>query len=78
MSASNEEFRQLGQNARATVMRSSNGGSSTLRVGLRHPDKVRRLVVISAMYRRAGMVPGFWEGLAGATMASMAERPVPR
>jgi len=59
--------------ARADVMGFSNGGSTALRVGLRHPDKVRRLVVISAMYRRAGMVAGFWDGLAGATLASMPE-----
>jgi pimeloyl-ACP methyl ester carboxylesterase len=57
--------------ARADVMGFSNGGSTTLRVGLRHPDKVRRLVVISAMYRRAGMVAGFWDGLEGATLSSM-------
>ncbi len=59
--------------ARADVMGFSNGGSTALRVGLRHPDKVRRLVVISAMYRRAGMMAGFWDGLEGATLASMPE-----
>lgn len=47
--------------ARADVMGFSNGGATTLRVGLRHPDKVRRLVVISAMYRRDAMVAGFWD-----------------
>ncbi len=59
--------------ARADVMGFSNGGSTALRLGLRHPDQVRRLVVISAMSRRDGMVPGFWEGLDAATLASMPE-----
>jgi pimeloyl-ACP methyl ester carboxylesterase len=59
--------------ARADVMGFSNGGSTTLRVGLRHPDKVRRLVVISAMYRRDGMLAGFWDGLEGARLSAMPE-----
>ena len=59
--------------ARADVMGFSNGGTTTLRVGLRHPDKVRRLVVISAMYRRDGMVAGFWEGLEEARLSAMPE-----
>lgn len=59
--------------ARADVMGFSNGGTTTLRVGLRHPDKVRRLVVISAMYRRDGMVAGFWDGFQDAKLSSMPE-----
>jgi len=59
--------------ARADVMGFSNGGTTTLRVGLRHPEKVRRLVVISAMYRRDGLVAGFWDGIADARLSSMPE-----
>src|SRR5262249_53890160 len=47
---------------RADIMGFSNGGNITLRMGLRHPGKVNRLVAISAMYRHDGMVPGFWDG----------------
>jgi pimeloyl-ACP methyl ester carboxylesterase len=49
---------------KADVMGFSNGGNIALRVGQRHPDKVKKLVAISCMYRRDGMVPGFWEGFA--------------
>ena len=49
----------------------SNGGQIALRVADRHPEKVRRLVIASAPFRRDGMAPGFWEGLQNATLAQM-------
>ncbi len=51
---------------RADVMGFSNGGSITLRIGLLHPDKVRKLVAISCPYRCDGMVAGLWESFAEA------------
>jgi pimeloyl-ACP methyl ester carboxylesterase len=59
--------------ARADVMGFSNGGSITLRVGLRHPGKVRKLVPISCQYRRDGMVAGFWDGFKDARLEMMPE-----
>ncbi|HEY7481827.1 MAG TPA: alpha/beta hydrolase [Gemmatimonadales bacterium] len=56
---------------RADVMGFSNGGSIALRLGLRHPDKVRKLVVISTQYRRDGMVAGFWDGFQDARLEMM-------
>jgi pimeloyl-ACP methyl ester carboxylesterase len=56
---------------RADIMGFSNGGSITLRVGLRHPGKVRKLVAISCQYRRDGMVAGFWDGFKDAKLESM-------
>lgn len=58
---------------RADVMGFSNGGNITLRVGLRHPMKVNKLVAISAMYRRDGLVQGFWEGFVTPDIAMMPE-----
>ena len=58
---------------RADVMGFSNGGNIALRVGLRHPAKVDKLVAISAMYRHDGMVPGFWEGFKNPDLAMMPE-----
>ncbi len=49
----------------------SNGGQIALRVANRHPQKVRRLVIASAPFRRDGMAPGFWEGLEKATLEQM-------
>jgi pimeloyl-ACP methyl ester carboxylesterase len=56
---------------RADVMGFSNGGSITLRLGLRHPAKVRKLVPISCQYRRDGMVAGFWNGFKDARLETM-------
>ena len=56
---------------KADIMGFSNGGNIALRVGLRHPDKVNRIVAISAMYRHDGMVPGFWDGFKNAQLSMM-------
>ncbi len=55
------------------VLGFSNGGQVGLLLAARRPDLVRRLIAASAPTRRAGMVDGFWEGLAGADIASMPE-----
>jgi pimeloyl-ACP methyl ester carboxylesterase len=49
----------------------SNGGSIALRVALRHPKLVRKVVAQSAMYTRDGFYPGFWEGMAHASLEHM-------
>lgn len=56
---------------KAAIFGFSNGGSIAMRVATRHPTKVTRLVVASAMYRRDGMVKGFWEGMKKGTLADM-------
>ena len=58
---------------RADIMGFSNGGNIALRIGLRHPDKVNKLVAISAMYRRDGMVLGFWDGFKNSDISMMPE-----
>jgi pimeloyl-ACP methyl ester carboxylesterase len=49
----------------------SNGGNIALLMGIRHPEMVRRLVVESAMFKKDGLVPGFWDSMRGATLDSM-------
>jgi pimeloyl-ACP methyl ester carboxylesterase len=58
---------------RADVMGFSNGGNIALRIGLRHPEKVNKIVAISAMYRRDGMIPGFWDGFKNPDISMMPE-----
>jgi pimeloyl-ACP methyl ester carboxylesterase len=53
------------------VLGFSNGGQVAMQLAIRHPIAVRRLVVASAPFRRAGMVDGFWDGLAAATYADL-------
>jgi pimeloyl-ACP methyl ester carboxylesterase len=49
----------------------SNGGSIAMQAAIRHPQLVRRLVVASAMYTRAGMPAEFWDAMAHATVEGM-------
>jgi pimeloyl-ACP methyl ester carboxylesterase len=49
----------------------SNGGNIALQIAIRHPGLVRRLIVASAMFRRDGLYPEFWESMEHATLGSM-------
>ena len=49
----------------------SNGGNIALQIAIRHPKLVRRLVVASAMFKRNGLYPEFWESMRRATLESM-------
>jgi pimeloyl-ACP methyl ester carboxylesterase len=57
---------------RADLVGHSFGGASAIRAGIRHPDKVRRLVVISSPYARSGWYPEAQKGMSQIS-ASMAE-----
>jgi pimeloyl-ACP methyl ester carboxylesterase len=49
----------------------SNGGSIAMQTAIRHPKLVRKLVIASAMYTRAGMPAGFWESMKHASLDRM-------
>ncbi|WP_278381115.1 alpha/beta fold hydrolase [Chryseobacterium arthrosphaerae] len=51
----------------------SNGGSTVMQIGYRHPGMVEKLIVASAFYKREGMIDGFFEGMMDATFESMPE-----
>lgn len=57
--------------AKVDLMGFSNGGNTAMLVAIRHPELVRRLVVVSAMVKRDGLRPGFWEGMEVAKMEVM-------
>ena len=55
----------------ADVLGFSNGGTTALQMGIRHPQRVRRLVVASANYKREAMPDGFWDSMAAAKFSDM-------
>jgi len=57
--------------AKADVFGFSNGGTTALQVGIRHPAKVRRLIIASSNFKRDGMIDGFWESMEKGTFADM-------
>lgn len=57
--------------AETDVMGFSNGGVVAMQLAIRHPRLVRRLILCSSFFARAGMPPQFWQGFGHATMADM-------
>ncbi len=55
----------------ADVMGFSNGGSTTLQLAIRHPKLVRKLVPISAIYKREGIPSWFWDMMKSASLSNM-------
>jgi pimeloyl-ACP methyl ester carboxylesterase len=49
----------------------SNGGTIALQVAIRHPEVVRKLVVASALFNRAGADPAFWQFMDNARLENM-------
>jgi pimeloyl-ACP methyl ester carboxylesterase len=45
----------------------SNGGTVALHAAIRHPERVRKLVLASAFFSHDGAEPAFWDGFATAT-----------
>lgn len=57
--------------SKADFMGFSNGGTTCLQIAIRHPELVHKLVLASAVYKRSGMPPGFFEGFDNAIIDSM-------
>jgi len=51
----------------------SNGGNTALQIAIRHAHLVNKLVIISAFYKKEGMLPGFFEGMQQASLENMPE-----
>ncbi len=57
--------------AKADFLGFSNGGMTTLQIAMRHPQFVGKLIVGSALYKRSGASPEFWEFMKKATIDYM-------
>lgn len=49
----------------------SNGGSTVLQIGIRHPGIVRKLISASSCYKRNAFYPWLWEFLPNASLDNM-------
>ena len=49
----------------------SNGGTIAMQIAIRHPKLVRKLVIMSANYRRDGIIAGFWDSMQHASLKDM-------
>jgi pimeloyl-ACP methyl ester carboxylesterase len=56
---------------KADILGFSNGGHTTIEIGIRHPEIVNKLVIASAFYRRDGAFAGFFDGFQHATLDMM-------
>jgi pimeloyl-ACP methyl ester carboxylesterase len=56
---------------KANIMGFSNGGTTSLQIAIRHSHLVNKLVLISVIYKKAGMPKEFWEGMKLATLDNM-------
>lgn len=57
--------------AQADLLGFSNGGTIALHIAIRHPNVVRRLVLVSAPWKRSGMLDGLLDGMDQATIDHM-------
>lgn len=56
---------------KADIFGFSNGGNTAMQVAIRHPEKVDKLIIASAFYKREGFIPGFFEGMEHASLENM-------
>lgn len=56
---------------KAHILGFSNGGNTAMLVAIRHPGMVNKLVIISAFYKREGLIKGFFESMENATLENM-------
>ena len=49
----------------------SNGGTTCIQIAIRHPEMVNKLILGSAIYKREGMQPGFFDGFQHASLDNM-------
>ncbi|HZV70844.1 MAG TPA: alpha/beta hydrolase [Saprospiraceae bacterium] len=59
---------------KADILGFSNGGNTTMQIGIRHPEIVNKLVIISSFYKREGFFPGFFDMMENASLKNMPEQ----
>lgn len=52
----------------------SNGGTTLLQLAIRHPERINKMILASALAKRNGVIEGFWGFMEQATLAQMPEQ----
>jgi pimeloyl-ACP methyl ester carboxylesterase len=55
----------------ADIFGFSNGGNTAMQIAIRHPQRVRKLVLASSFYKREGLYPWFWDFMKNSTIEMM-------
>lgn len=55
----------------ADILGFSNGGNTAMQLAIRHPERVRKLVLASVFFKREGMYPWFWDFMKNASLQNM-------
>jgi pimeloyl-ACP methyl ester carboxylesterase len=66
-------LKNLGVN-KADILGFSNGGSTTVQMAIRHPQQVDRIIVGSALLKRSGAPPQFWDFMKDAKLNDMPQQ----
>jgi pimeloyl-ACP methyl ester carboxylesterase len=56
---------------RANIFGFSNGGHTAIELAIKYPDRVSKLVIASAFYKKDGMPTWFWEGFGDPKFSDM-------
>jgi pimeloyl-ACP methyl ester carboxylesterase len=59
---------------KANILGFSNGGTTTLQIAIRHPELVEKIIPVSAVYQREGIMAGFFDGMVQATLENMPQQ----
>jgi pimeloyl-ACP methyl ester carboxylesterase len=57
--------------SKADIFGFSNGGQTAMEMGIRHADRVRKLIIASAFYKKDGVPAGFWEGFGNVRLSNL-------
>jgi pimeloyl-ACP methyl ester carboxylesterase len=57
--------------SKADILGFSNGGQTAMQIGISYPQAVKKLVIVSAFYKRDGATKGFFEGMNNANLGNM-------
>jgi Predicted hydrolases or acyltransferases (alpha/beta hydrolase superfamily) len=60
--------------ANASFFGFSNGANTTMKIAMRHPELVQKIIVGSAFFKRDGMQPPFWDAMKDVTLKDMPQK----